>query len=85
MQKGVYHKQGEIMSEQFRRNPFMDYRNVVPFMDLSGYIVRQPSALDEKPAAGLQEYLFRKKHSGMVNFRRFQYCRRCEVFRNGRK
>lgn len=73
------------MNEQFGKNPYMDYRNVVPFMDLSGYIVRQPSELDEKPAASLYEQLMRKKHSGMVNFRRFQYCKRCEVYRNGRK
>lgn len=31
------------MSEQYRRNPFMDYRNVVPFMDLSGFVVKQPA------------------------------------------
>lgn len=73
------------MSEQYRRNPFMDYRNVVPFIDLSGFVVKQPHALDEKPALSLQEQLIRKKFSKMVNLRRMQYCRLCEDYRNGRK
>ena len=42
------------MREQNRKNPYMDYRNVVPFMDLSGFVVNQPSALEEKPALNLQ-------------------------------
>lgn len=73
------------MSEQYRRNPFMDYRNVVPFMDLSGFVVNQPQILDEKPATSLQEQLMRKKFSRMINFRRLQYCKLCEDYRNGRK
>ena len=73
------------MSEQYRRNPFMDYRNVVPFMDLSGFVVNQPQVLDEKPAMSLQEQLMRKKFSRMINFRRLQYCKLCEDYRNGRK
>ena len=73
------------MSEFFKRNPFMDYRNVVPFMDLSGFIVKQPNIMEEKPAQTLQEQLMRKKFAGMINFRRLQYCKRCEVYRNGRK
>ena len=73
------------MSEQYRRNPFMDYRNVVPFMDLSGFVVNQPQVLDEKPATSLQEQLIRKKFSRMINFRRLQYCKLCEEYRNGRK
>lgn len=73
------------MSEQYRRNPFMDYRNVVPFMDLSGFVVNQPQILDEKPAISLQEQLMRKKFSRMINFRRLQYCKLCEDYRNGRK
>lgn len=73
------------MSEQYRKNPFMDYRNVVPFIDLSGFIVKQPHVLDEKPALSLQEQLIRKKFSRMVNLRRMQYCKLCEDYRNGRK
>ena len=73
------------MSEQYRKNPYMDYRNVVPFMDLSGFVVKQPHALDEKPAVTLREQLMRKKFSRMVNLRRMQYCKLCEEYRNGRK
>lgn len=73
------------MSEQNRRNPYMDYRSVVPFMDLSGFVVNQPKAIDEKPIMSLQEHLGRKKFSTMINLRRMQYCRRCEEYRNGRK
>ena len=73
------------MSEQYRKNPYMDYRNVVPFMDLSGFVVKQPHALDEKPTATLKEQLMRKKFSRMVNLRRMQYCKLCEEYRNGRK
>ena len=73
------------MSEQDKRNPYMDYRNVVPFMNLSGFIVQQPNVLDEKPAKSLQEHLIRKKFSKMVNLRRMQYCKLCEDYRNGRR
>ena len=73
------------MSEQFGRNPYMDYRNAVPFMDLSGFIVKQPNALDEKPAISLQEHLMRKKFSRMINIRRLQYCKLFEDYRNGRR
>ena len=73
------------MSEQYKRNPYMDYRNVVPFMNLSGFIVQQPNALDEKPAKSLQEHLIKKKFSRMVNLRRMQYCKLCEDYRNGRR
>ena len=73
------------MSEQYKRNPYMDYRNVVPFMNLSGFIVRQPNVLDKKPAKSLQEHLIRKKFSKMVNLRRMQYCKLCEDYRNGRR
>ena len=73
------------MSEQYKRNPSMDYRNVVPFMNLSGFIVQQPNVLDEKPAKSLQEHLIRKKFSRMVNLRRMQYCKLCEDYRNGRR
>lgn len=73
------------MSEQYKRNPYMDYRNVVPFMNLSGFIVQQSNVLDEKPAKSLQEHLIRKKFSKMVNLRRMQYCKLCEDYRNGRR
>lgn len=76
----------EILMREFeRRNPYMDYRNAVPFMDLSGFIVRQPSAVDAMPVKSLQEYLRNKKFSTMVNFRRMQYCKLVEEYRNGRK
>ena len=73
------------MSEQSRKNPYMDYRNSVPFMDLSGFIVKQHDAYEEHPAAPLQLQLMRKKFSRMVNLRRMQYCKMCEEYRNGRK
>ena len=67
------------------RSPYMDYRNTVPFVDLTGYIVQQPQVIDEVPAKSLKEYLLRKKFSTMINFRRFQYKLRVEEYRNGRK
>lgn len=72
------------MGNEFSRNPYMDYRNVVPFMNLSGFIVKQPTALEEKPARSLRESLFRKRFSGRINFRRMQYRVMCEEYRNGR-
>ena len=71
------------MSEFVNRSPFMDYRNSVPFIDLSGYIVRQPKAIDEMPAMSLQQHLLKKKLSTMINFRRLQYQKRVEIYRNG--
>lgn len=73
------------MSEQNRKNPYMDYRNCVPFMNLSGFIVKQPHAIDEIPAMSLQEHLMRKKITRSVNIRRMIYCKQCEDYRNGRK
>ncbi len=73
------------MSELFPRNPFMDYRNIVPFADLSGFVVRQPIALEEKPAKSLQEHLAKKKFATMINLRRMLYCKKCEDYRNGRR
>ena len=67
------------------RSPYMDYRNTVPFVDLTGYIVQQPQVVDEVPAKSLKEYLLRKKFSTMINFRRFQYKLRVEEYRNRRK
>ncbi len=73
------------MQEFGRKSPYMDYRNAVPFMDLSGFIVKQPTIIEEKPAMSLQEHLMRKKFSRMVNLRRMQYCKLCEDYRNGRR
>ena len=64
------------------RNPYMDYRNYVPFMNLSGFIVKQPTALDDKPVKTLQEELFRKRFTHMVNEKRMRYRVMCEVYRN---
>ena len=71
------------MREFTHRSPYMDYRNSVPFMDLSGFIVKQPSVLDDTPAKSLKEHLLRKKFSTMINLRRLQYCKRVEEYRNG--
>lgn len=73
------------MSETFGRNPYMDYRNVVPFMDLSGYIVKQPTVAEERPATSLKAQLFKKRFSSMINMRRMKYRAMCEVYKNGRK
>ena len=73
------------MSEQSRRNPYMDYRNVVPFMDLSGFVVKKPNFADELPAKSLQEHLMKKRLSTMINLRRLQYRKRTEDYRNGRR
>ena len=73
------------MSEQYKKNPYMDYRNVVPFMDLSGFVINQPVLFDEKPALSLEKQLMKKKYSSMINFRRLQYCKLCEEYRNGRR
>ncbi len=72
------------MQEFEKRSPYMDYRNSVPFMDLSGFVVKQPKITEEMPAKSLQERLLRKKFSTMINFRRLQYCKRVEIYRNGK-
>ena len=72
------------MGEFFnKKNPYMDYRNTVPFMDLSGFIIKEPHILEEQPAKTLKEQLFRKKCSVMINMRRLKYRAMCEVYRNG--
>lgn len=73
------------MADFERKSPYMDYRNTVPFMNLSGYIVKQPTVLDEAPAKSLKEHLLRKKFSTMINLRRLQYQCLVEEYRNGRK
>lgn len=71
------------MTEYTRRSPFMDYRNTVPFMDLSGFVVKQPTIVEEIPAKSLQEHLMKKKLSTMINLRRLQYRKLVEAYRNG--
>lgn len=73
------------MSEFAGRSPFMDYRNTVPFMDLSGYIVKQPTIVEELPAKSLKEHLLKKRLSTMINLRRLQYRKLAEDYRNGRR
>lgn len=73
------------MQEFERKSPYMDYRNSVPFMDLTGFVVNQPKVCEEKPAKSLQECLMKKKFSTMINLRRLQYCRLVEAYKYGRK
>ena len=73
------------MSEFVGRSPFMDYRNTVPFIDLSGYVVNQSKLVDEMPAMSLKQHLLKKKLSTMINLRRLQYCKRVEEYRNGQR
>jgi len=72
------------MQEFTPRSPFMDYRNSVPFMDLAGFISKQPSLTDEIPAMSLKQHLLKKRLSTMINLRRLQYRKRVEDYRNGR-
>ena len=72
------------MQEFTPRNPYMDYRNSVPFMDLTGFVLRQPSFVECVPAKSLQEHIFRKRLSTMINLRRLQYRKRVEDYKNGR-
>ena len=72
------------MTEFTPRSPYMDYCNSVPFMDLSGFVIKQPIVLDELPAMSLQQHLLKKKLSTMINLRRLQYRKRVEDYRNGR-
>ena len=68
--------------EAFGRNPFMDYRNKVPFMELSGFVCRQPEAIESCPAESLKKQLFKKKCSRMINLRRMKYRAMCEAYKN---
>ena len=72
------------MREFKGKNPYMDYRDSVPFMDLSGYLARQPKITEELPQKSLREYLFKKKFSTMINLRRLEYRIRVEEYKNGR-
>ena len=72
------------MQEFTPRSPYMDYRNSVPFMDLSGFIVKQPTIIEDLPAKSLKEHLLRKRFSTMINLRRLQYRKRVEDYKHGR-
>ena len=72
------------MQEFTPRSPFMDYRNSVPFMDLAGFVLNQPHAIEELPVISLRQHLLKKKLSTMINLRRLQYRKRVEDYRNGR-
>ena len=72
------------MREFKGKNPFMDYRNTVPFMDLSGYIENQPKITETIPAKSLQQHLIQKRFSTMINLARLKYKTRVEVLKNGR-
>ena len=71
------------MQEFIKKSPYMDYRNTVPFVDLTGFIVKQPTVIENLPAKSLKEHLLRKRLSTMINLRRLQYCKRVEEYRNG--
>ena len=72
------------MTDFTPRSPYMDYRNTVPFIDLTGFVMNQPSIADQIPAKSLQEHLLRKRLSTMINLRRLQYRKRVEDYKNGR-
>ena len=72
------------MQEFTPRSPYMDYRNSVPFMDLTGFIEKQPKVAEQMPAMSLQQHLLKKRLSTMINLRRLQYRKRVEDYRNGR-
>ena len=71
------------MQDFTRKSPYMDYRNTVPFIDLSGYITKQPILTEQIPAPSLQQHLLKKRLSTMINLRRLQYRKRVEEYRNG--
>ena len=62
----------------------MDYRDSVPFIDLTGFVSGQPKTAEELPQKSLQEYLLRKRFSTMINLRRLEYRLRVEEYKNGR-
>ena len=72
------------MREFKGRNPYIDYRDSVPFMDLTGFLSRQPKITEDLPQKSLREYLLRKKFSTMINLRRLEYRVRVEEYKNGR-
>ena len=72
------------MREFKGQNPYMDYRDSVPFMDLTGFLARQPEITEDLPQKSLHQYLLRKKFSTMINLRRLEYRVRVEEYKNGR-
>ena len=62
------------------RNPYMDYRNRVPFMDLSGFIMNQDTEIEKQPTKSLKAHLLKKRCVSMINFRRLKYRTMCEVY-----
>jgi len=66
--------------ESFGKNPFMDYRNCVPFMNLSGFVMKQPVEFENYPAKSLKLELFKKRCTSMINLRRLKYRAMCEVY-----
>ena len=72
------------MREFKGKTPYMDYRDTVPFMDLTGFVSRQNKFTEELPQKSLSEYLLRKKFSTMINIRRLEYRLRVEEYIHGR-
>ena len=72
------------MREFKGKTPYMDYRDTVPFIDLTGFVSRQNKFTEELPQTSLHEYLLRKKFSTMINVRRLEYRIRVEEYKNGR-
>jgi hypothetical protein len=69
-----------VLMESFGRNPFMDYRNSVPFMNLAGFVMKQDIETENKPAQSLKAYLFKKRCASMINLRRLKYRAMCEAY-----
>ena len=71
--------------ESFGKNPFMDYRNCVPFMDLSGFVLKQTSEIECLPSKSLQMHLLKKRCTSMINMRRLKYRAMCEAYQGIRR
>jgi len=54
-------------------------------MDLAGFVIKQPSIIEEIPAQSLQEHLLKKRLSTMINLRRLQYRKQVEDYKHGRR
>ena len=67
--------------EFFGKNLYMDYRNRVPFMDLSGFVIKQDTEIENCPTQSLKMYLFKKRCTSMINLRRLKYRAMCEAYR----
>ena len=71
--------------ESFGRNPFMDYRNCVPFMNLSGFVMKQPTEIENCPTQSLKLQLLKKRCTSMINLRRLKYRAMCEAYQGIRR